>query len=124
MQFTAIRPMISTDQFEETILFYTDLLGFVLRAKNEEWGWASLSRDHVAIMLAKPNAHRPFNGPVFTGSFYFNTDAVDELWEKLKSKVKICYEIENFPWEMREFAIYDNNGYILQFGQDISVPHQ
>lgn len=121
MQLTALRPMISTDQLEETIRFYTDLLGFVLGAKNDEWGWASLYRDNVAIMLAKPNDHRPFNGPVFTGSFYFNTDEVDVLWERLKDKVKICYAIENFEWDMREFAIYDNNGYILQFGQDIST---
>ena len=27
-------------------------------------------------------------------------------------------EIETFEWGMREFAIYDNNGYVLQFGQE------
>ncbi|NHQ72651.1 bleomycin resistance family protein, partial [Elizabethkingia miricola] len=32
-----------------------------------------------------------------------------------------CYNIEDFPWQMREFAIYDNNGYILQFGQDVET---
>lgn len=45
---------------------------------------------------------------------------VNTLWEQLNNKTKICYEIENFEWEMREFAMYDNNGYILQFGQNIS----
>ena len=40
---------------------------------------------------------------------------------KVKEKVKVVYPIENFEWEMREFAIYDNNGYMLQFGQDITA---
>jgi len=35
-------------------------------------------------------------------------------------KANICYEIETFEWGMREFAIYDNNGYILQFGSTAS----
>jgi hypothetical protein len=30
------------------------------------------------------------------------------------------YTIENFEYGMREFAIYDNNGYMLQFGHHAS----
>ncbi|MGN7787550.1 VOC family protein [Niabella sp. 22666] len=121
MKLTALRPMIYTDQLEDTIRFYTDMLGFILAGKNEDWGWASLYKDQVSIMLAKPHQHEEFEKPVFTGSFYFNTDEVDALWQSLKDKVKVCYPIENFEWEMREFAIYDNNGYLLQFGQDIAA---
>lgn len=121
MKLTALRPLIYTDQLEETIQFYTGILGFTLAGKNEDWGWASLYKDQVSVMLAKPNQHEAFEKPVFTGSFYFNTDEVDSLWQFLKDKVKVCYPIENFEWEMREFAIYDNNGYLLQFGQDIAA---
>lgn len=120
MKLKFLRPMLWTDKLDETIEFYTKVLGFTLGNKNEEWGWARLYKDNVEIMLAKPNEHEPFAKPTFTGSFYFNTDDVDKLWQDLKDKTKVCYEIENFPWEMREFAIYDNNGYLLQFGQDIS----
>jgi catechol 2,3-dioxygenase-like lactoylglutathione lyase family enzyme len=121
MKLTALRPMIYTDQMEETIEFYTGTLGFSLAGKNDEWGWASLYKDSVSIMLAKPNEHETFEKPAFTGSFYFNTDQVDALWELLKNKAKVCYAIENFEWEMREFGVYDNNGYLLQFGQDVST---
>jgi len=55
-----------------------------------------------------------------TGSFYFTTDDVDALWQELKDKARVCYDIENFEWGMREFAVYDNNGYLLQFGQEIA----
>ncbi len=121
MKLTALHPIIYTHNLEETIRFYIDLLGFVLGGKNDEWGWASLYKDEVVIILAKPNQHEAFEKPVFTGSFYFNTDEVDALWDLLKEKVKVCYGIENFEWEMREFGIYDNNGYMLQFGQDIAT---
>lgn len=120
MRLTFLRPMLWTDKLEETITFYTQILHFTLGEKNDDWGWASLYKDDVHIMLAKPNAHTPFEKPVFTGSFYFNTDNVDALWEELKDKAPVCYGIEEYDWEMREFAIYDNNGYLLQFGQEIT----
>ena len=120
MKYTALRPVIWTDKLDETIEFYSSVLEFSVGEKNIDWGWASLYKDAVEIMLAKPNSHTHFDKPIFTGSFYFNTDNVNTLWEALKTKAKICYEIENFEWEMREFAIYDNNGYVLQFGQNLS----
>ena len=46
-------------------------------------------------------------------------EEVKQPKEDLKTKAKICYEIETFDWDMREFAVYDNNGYILQFGQPV-----
>ncbi|MFP3599255.1 VOC family protein [Chryseobacterium sp. SIMBA_029] len=118
-KFTFLRPILWTENLEQTIEFYTRTLGFTLLGKNEDWQWASLKKDDVQIMLSHPNEHEEFHKVGFTGSFYFNVDKVDELWEKLRTKTKVCYEIETFEWEMREFAIYDNNGYILQFGQPV-----
>lgn len=120
MKLTALRPILWTDRLDETINFYTHILGFTVDEKNDSWGWASLSKDDVALMLARPNEHTPFDKPVFTGSLYFTTSDVNGLWEQLKDKAGICYGIENFEWNMREFAIYDNNGYLLQFGQDLT----
>lgn len=120
MAIRSLRPMMWTDKLDATIDFYCGVLGFTLAEKNEDWGWASLYKDSVSIMLARPNAHTPFEKPVFTGSFYFSTDKVDELWQELKEKAEVCYEPENFEWGMREFAIYDNNGYLLQFGEERS----
>jgi hypothetical protein len=56
----------------------------------------------------------------FTGSFYFNTDAAEALWYELKDKARVCYGIEDLFNGMREFAIFDNNGFLLQFGQPMS----
>ncbi|KXH84819.1 bleomycin resistance protein [Chryseobacterium kwangjuense] len=118
MTFTALRPILWTDNIDDTIGFYTQILGFTLMGRNDEWQWASIRKDDVQIMLSQNDYEKP-NGIGFTGSFYFNVDNVDDLWEDLKTKAKVCYEIETFEWEMREFAIYDNNGYLLQFGQPV-----
>jgi len=63
-------------------------------------------------MLARPNESTPYEKSGFTGSLYFNTDDVDKLWEQLKDKVEVSCGIENFHYGMREFAVYDNNGYV------------
>ena len=69
-------------------------------------------------MFSHPVESIAFETAQFTGSLYFNIADVDNLWESLKDNVKICYEIATFEWGMREFAIYDNNEYVLQFGQE------
>lgn len=108
-----------TENLTETIDFYCKILGFTCGERNDNWAWASLYKDAVEIMLSQPNAHTKYDQIGFTGSFYFNVEDVESLWNELKSKAKICYELETFDWGMREFAIYDNSGYLLQFGQEI-----
>jgi len=119
-KFHHLRPMLWTDKLKETVDFYTTVLGFTLNEFNEDWGWADLSRGEASLMLARPNEHEGFDGVKFTGSFYIRVDDADALWQELRNKTRVCYEIENFDWGMREFAIYDNNGYILQFGHEIN----
>nr|WP_294938280.1 VOC family protein [uncultured Flavobacterium sp.] len=118
-KFQPIRPMLWTNELKETIAFYQNVLGFTCGECNEDWGWAALHKDEAEIMLAMPNEQTPFDKPLFTGSFYINVDNVEEIWADLKDKCKICYEMEDFEWGMREFGVYDNNGYLLQFGQEI-----
>lgn len=119
MKLTELRPMLWTEDLKGSVDFYVNVLGFTCDEISEEWGWASLSKDDVALMLARPNQHTPYEKIGFSGSFYFNTDDVDALWSDLKDKARVCYGIEDFYYGMREFAIYDNSGYLLQFGQPV-----
>ena len=122
MKLNKLTPMIYTVDVQGTIDFYVQTLGFECSANEPAWGWARVEFGHLELMISEPNDHIPFDKPTFTGSFYFGTDTVDEIWDKVNEKVKVCYPIENFDYGMREFAIYDNNGYILQFGQEIPEP--
>lgn len=121
MKVTALRPMLWTEDLGETVDFYVNVLGFSCVQKNDDWGWASLRLDKVWIMLANPNEHTPYDKIGFTGTFYYTVDDVEAMWAKVYDKARVCYGIEDFEWGMREFAIFDNNGYMLQFGQEIEA---
>ena len=71
-------------------------------------------------MFSAPNEHEGDVRPALTGSLYFRVRDVDSLWSRLKDGARVCYPIENFAYGMREFAIYDNNGYLLQFGEAVA----
>ena len=122
MKLESFRPVLAVNNIDDTVRFYRDVLGF--ECANRMDGWAALSRDNVEVMISLPNAHEPFEKPTLTGSIYFNTSDVDAQWEQIKDKARVVYPIENFFYGMREFAIRDNNGYILQFGQEITDPEQ
>jgi uncharacterized glyoxalase superfamily protein PhnB len=118
MKLNKLTPMLTVTNMDETIRFYRDVLGFECANRSE--GWATLLNHGVEIMIALPNAHLPIEKPHFTGSLYMNLDEVDPLWQKIVGKASAVYPIENFYYGMREFAIRDNNGYMLQFGSEIT----
>lgn len=120
MAFEKLIPMLYSQVLEETVAFYTSVLGFECEGLDMEAGWASVKKDQVEVMIAFPNDHLLFEKPNFTGSLYIKTNNVDQLWNELKDQTKVCYPIESFDYGMREFAIYDNNGYMIQFGQEIN----
>lgn len=109
-----------TKNLQGTIDWYVDELGFTCTDHVPKYGFARVQLHNADIMLATPNDHYPFDQPNFTGSFYINTNNVDAWWEKLKDKCKVCYPIETFDYGMREFGIFDINGYLIQFGQPVN----
>jgi catechol 2,3-dioxygenase-like lactoylglutathione lyase family enzyme len=82
--------MLWTEDLAGSVNFYTAVLGFSASEVNDEWGWASLSKDSVELMVSNPNEHTPYDKIGFTGTFYFSTDDVVRLWEELKDKALIC----------------------------------
>jgi len=117
MHLTALTPMLWVDDLVATIAFYRDVLGF--ECLNQMEGWATLCRNSVELMISLPNQHEPYDRPRFTGSLYFRVDDANALWLQVKDKTTVVYPLEDFDYGMREFAIRDNNGYILQFGQEL-----
>ena len=113
-------PVLYVTDIPAAVAYYTTTLGFELL--NEMEGWAAIARNGVELMFSLPlNRPEPFDKPRFTGSLYIRTDNVETLWSDLKEKANILYPIEDFPYGMREFAILDINGYVLQFGQEIQA---
>ncbi len=119
MKLLGLSPMLWTKHLNLTVMFYTSILKFKCDELNEKIGWASISRDNVQFMIVEPRQHPEFKETQFTGSIYIHTDDVDKVWRELKDKVEVVYPVDNFEHGMREFAIYDNNKYMIQFGQEI-----
>jgi uncharacterized glyoxalase superfamily protein PhnB len=120
MQLQAIIPMLWVDDVRATIDYYVSVLSFNEANFSEDPSWGVVEKHKVKIMLAKPGPNWPYDKPHFTGSLYLRTDDADAWWDFLKDKATVYYPIEDFKYGMREFAIRDCNGYILQFGQDIA----
>lgn len=121
MKLKSLTPIIWTKDIQTTTTFYKRL-GFKIIEENEDLVWTCMQNGDIEINIANPEANPDFKQPQFTGTFYFNVENVDEAWEDLKHN-KVVYEIETFDWGMREFAIEDNNGYILQFGEAIEFDY-
>lgn len=117
MKLNCVVPTIWTTEVRETIDFYREKMGFKCSVASADW--ATLERDGVEFMIALPNKKVPFTGPEFTGTFYFRIEGVDEYWAQVKDKAEVVYPLEEFDSGMREFCVMDNNGYRLQFGEEI-----
>ena len=124
-----LSPILWTKDLEQTISFYETVLGF--KKQTQYPNFVSLVRDHVELMFVLPidepedckdpnNKEEFFPKPTLTGSIYITTEKVDELWEKVKDKVKIISTIADREYLMSVFSILDNNGYEIVFGEDIS----
>lgn len=112
--------MLRVPDVSASVAWYRDVLGFEADSDGSE-GWASLRRDGIELMLSAFNAHEGDVAAAFTGSLYLRCDDVDLWWQRVKDHAHACYPLEDFGYGMREFAIYDLNGFLLQFGQPIAT---
>ena len=121
MQIKNITPVLYTKDLERTKKFYISKLKFKCIGDDPANGWMLFRKDHIEIVITLPNDHLVFDRPVFTGSIYIRLEnGIDAWWSLLCEDVSIAYPIETFDYGMREFAIYDNNGYMIQFGESLT----
>lgn len=117
MTLRGLTPILNTDDMERSVRFYVEVLGFHVAMQSP--AFSNLYRDGVRVMLASPNAHREWTGPVFTGSLYIGletADQVDAEWTRVHDRAEVIYPVEDFSYGAREFGIRDDNGYHLAFG--------
>lgn len=117
MKMQEVSPILWTKSIEETIAFYTGVLGF--RAESHFPRFVTLSLDHAKIMFIVP-AEVEFHEPMLTGSIYLFMEDVNAFWERVKDKARIKTVICDREYLMRDFSVLDNNGYEIVFGEDIN----
>jgi len=124
----SLTPNLMVNDVEETIEYYTDVLGFTLLRTVPEEGtldWAMVKRNDVLFMfqsakslksdLPRLKGEKPGGGL----TFYIKVDRITELHEDLfNNEVEIISEIESTFYDTLEFSIVDVNGYVLTFSEE------
>ncbi|MFX0087717.1 MAG: VOC family protein [Candidatus Hodarchaeota archaeon] len=118
-----LEPMIYTNNIENSIKFYHDILEFEIAEfypdkENPTWISIRIGNSHLAIGKTFPDINHKLHPRGVDGSgvqFYINVANVDKIYEKYHNKVKIIDDIENKPWGDREFTFTDPDGYLISF---------
>lgn len=128
MALKSLTPNLMVNDVEETIEYYTDVLGFTLLMTVPEKGkldWAMVKRNDVVMMFQSTKSlqkgvprlqgEKPGGGL----TFYIKVDRVTEIHEELfNNEAEIISELESTFYNTIEFSVADINGYILTFSED------
>ena len=131
MEYQSLSPNIGVRNVSETVKFYTETLGFNLIMSVPETGnmiWAMVSSGKVTFMFQEiESLHEEYPQlPEKTASapltFYIVIKGMRELYQKVKETGCLAKEMYKTPYGANEFAIFDNNGYILTITEDEAEP--
>ena len=112
---------IITEKFEETKIFYTEVLEFGIRFENDFYLLMHTPGNTAELSFLLPN--HPSQQPIFQSPFqgqgvYLTIEVVDvdKLYKAIKNKgIPITIELRDEPWGDRHFAIVDPNGIGIDF---------
>jgi len=121
-----LSPNFFVKDINATISFYK-LLGFTTIATVPETGdnlvWAMMMKGNVTVMFQTfesladelPNISRTDGGSLL---LYIKLSGIRAFFEEVKDKVTILKGLEKTFYGATEFAILDNNNYVLTFAED------
>ena len=132
MKYQSVCSNIGVKNVDETVLFYTETLGFNLTmsvpAPDNGLQWAMVGNGSVSFMFQEIAnlteeypmlANRPVLGAI---TFYVKMKGMHVLYEKLKNTEYIAKELHKTFYGAEEFAVIDNNGNILTITEDVIEP--
>lgn len=114
-----------TDDMEQTLAFYRDVLGFKVTNSvpdKEPYDWVNLGKDKGNIMFqTRDSINKELDiwkdGELGASMIlYIIVDDIKALFSRVEGKAEIVKPLNKTFYQMEEFAIKDNNGYVLTFG--------
>ncbi len=126
MKLESLTPNIMVKNVNETLDYYTKILGFNIIDTNPESGefeWGFVMLDDVGIMFQEEkslkNEYQELKTLNIGGAltFYIRTQNIKKLYKKIEDKVTIIKPMNTTFYGTNEFAIIDINGFILTFSE-------
>ena len=126
-------PELSVKNFDKSIDFYLNMLGFSIDYSREEDKFAMISINKAQIMIEEINEYwktgeleYPFGRGI---NLQIEVTDANKMAEKIKeNKIKLFQEIKENWYEVnekqygyKEFLVQDPDGYLLRFSEDIGV---
>ncbi len=123
--FNAVTPNLVVRDVAQSLVFYRDVLGFLVKQTVPEAGpyvFVWLERGGVTIFLndaAVAAKDLPDLTPGTAVTLFIVLDGVDELYDTLKDRTRVLMTPVDQFYGMREFAIADPDGIPIIFAQPI-----
>lgn len=125
-------PELSVSNFERSLAFYVDVLGFSIRIRRENPDFVYLEQEHVHMMLEQISDEGWVTGeleaPLGRGvNFQIELSDLEPLVKRLKThKVPLFREMKETWYDIgeklsgeRELLLQDPDGYLLRFTQHL-----
>ena len=124
MTISGVIPQLRTTDLAESIRFYTEKIGLTLAFRYRDF-YAGIRAGNQFFHLKRVDEADPSIAFVAAGEhfhLYFETDDVVATAEALKAKgLRLLREPHETAWGTKEFAVRDDQGHTLYFGQDLSA---
>lgn len=111
-------PVLRVADLDRSIEWYTDRLGFELlwRGPNDGGGENCMIAGGATSMMLSTGTHLG-DQPRLTGTLYFETIGVRDLYERIREKAEMVWPLESMDYGTLEFGIRDPDGYGLAFAE-------
>lgn len=136
MQWNQILPELDVFNLDDSLYFYTELIGFHIVYDRKEDKFAFLQLENVQLMIQEIDKEDnkwttgKLEYPLGVGiNFQIDVTNIDEIYRRLKEvNYKIFVDMEEHWYRKddilmgcKEFLVQDPNGYVLRFSQDLET---
>lgn len=111
VQVEGVVPILRVSNFERSIEYYVNVLGFSLEWQDGRFG--SVRRGGASVMLSEGSQGCPNTW------LWFGVSDADRLHEELRARGAIIrLPPTNYPWGSRELHVFDPDRHVLRFGSE------
>ena len=117
-KFQRAGPHLPVRNLKQTIDYYRDVLGFY-----GEWIWegkdGGIRRDNMQLLFGEDPAYvAAINNQETRFNLLWFVDNIDEVFLEFKEKkIEIVSSLKEYPYDLREFAFIDINGYYIRVAE-------